>query len=387
MDNTGLLLRVAQGRNAWLYQVSPQRRYELAVASQADAVGRLHEEFYASGNQTLSDYISTPGSSALRQVGQRLRSSSQGAIMDVFGYAARNAPDFLRDIVKAEQKIKGDYRTGVQMMEEVSPGEAYDSFVDNLRNLDFSEALGDVGDMAVATANMGATEAPYLAAAFLLGPQAGFGLRFTQHYAEVEFDPNLTEQQKHAYSIAAGAVDTIGDAILGRSFSGIGAIGGALYKVAGRKVKSKIAQKIYSNALSRGATRTAGVLYTEGKTEEMQERALMGLEESILGREISEADRNARIHESFIGGMLFGGSMNAGMSLAGKVRPQDMAKRPADPSFEQGQQIDEELARILREAENVEPGSQKEKALTAEFDALLKQEKQRLVRREPTTQR
>lgn len=378
MDNTGLLLRIAQGQNAWLSQVSPQRKYELAVASQADAVGRLHEEFYASGNQTLSDYISTPGSSALRQVGQRLRSSSQGAIMDVFGYAARNAPDFLKDVVKAEQKVKGDYRTGVQMMEEVSAGKAYDSFVDNLRNLDFSEALGDVGDMAIATANMGATEAPYLAAMFLGGPQASFGLRFTQHYAEVEFDPNLTEQQKHAYSIAAGAVDTVGDAILGRSFSGIGAIGGALSKAAGRKIKSKIASKIYSNALARGATRTAGVLYTEGKTEEMQERALIGLEESILGRDISEADKNARIHESFIGGMLFGGSMNAGMSLAGKVRPQDMAKRPADPSFEQGQQIDEELARILREAENVDLGSQKGQALSAEFDALLKQEKQRV---------
>ena len=89
------------------------------------------------------------------------------------------------------------------------------------------------------------------------------------------------------------------------------------------------------------------MFYTEGLTEEIQERELLRRGRH-LGQGNSEAEKSARLHESFIGGMLLGGSMNAGFSLASKVRPQDLSKRPADPSFGEGQRIDSELARIPR---------------------------------------
>ncbi len=255
-------------------------------------MGRLHEAFYDSGNQKLSDYISTPGSNTLRRLGQGLRSSAMGIVADGLGYMANALPDEARDIYKETQKTARDYRTGIRMMSQVSPGEAYDKFVDNLKSGEFS--FEDVGDLGVSTLEMAATEGPYIGLA-MVNPMLGFYARFSQHYAEVENDPNTSALQNHAYALTAGAIETVGDRLIGRSFGVLGSVVGAgldmVEKGLAKRVTSKISQKLFNNALTRGATRTAGVLYTEGLTEEIQERGLIAAEESILAERFLKRKR------------------------------------------------------------------------------------------------
>ena len=172
-------------------------------------------------------------------------------------------------------------------------------------------------------------------------------LRSGGTFADVYNDPNLSSAQKYGHSFFVGAIEGAGDTFL----SMLAGVAPNPIKGMAPKMTSKFGKIVGANAVTRSAAKFTGASSGESFQEVSQELATMLSEQTVLGREISGAEKLNRIKEATLGGFIMGGAFRvAGAPVRAYQNIRMMADRPGDRTHIEATETFQQIKALIDKA-------------------------------------
>ena len=204
-------------------------------------------------------------------------------------------------------------------------------------------------------------------------------LRSGGTYADVYRDPNLSAGQKYAHSFFAGVVEGAGDTFL----SMLAGIAPNPMKGMAPGMTSKFGKIIGANAVTRSGAKFIGASAGESFQEVSQELATMFSEETILGRDISGAEKLNRVKEAALGGLVMGGAFRAvGAPVRTYQNIRMMADRPGDRTHLEATEAFKEMMDLAQKAMDEDLSDVELKTIEGQIQDIQSKERKRVADRQ-----
>lgn len=208
---------------------------------------------------------------------------------------------------------------------------------------------------------------------------ANMALASGRTFADIYDDPNISSLQKHAHASLTGVIEGTGDMVLG-AIAGVVPVGNILK---GSAITSKFGKIVGRNALTRSSAKLVGASSAESFQELSQEYATTLSEESILGREISDAERITRLKEAALGGFVMGGAFRVATApsrIAQNIRM--MADRPGDRTHIEATETFKEIRAQIEKSMGEDVTEAELKSIEGQLQELQQKERKRVASRQ-----
>lgn len=204
-------------------------------------------------------------------------------------------------------------------------------------------------------------------------------LRSGGTFADVYNDPNLSSAQKYGHSFFVGAIEGAGDTFL----SMLAGVAPNPIKGMAPKMTSKFGKIVGANAVTRSAAKFTGASSGESFQEVSQELATMLSEQTVLGREISGAEKLNRIKEAALGGFVLGGAFRvAGAPVRAYQNIRMMADRPGDRTHIEATETFQQIKALIDKAMDENTTDSELKSINAQVQELQQKERKRISSRQ-----